>query len=126
MPKEIEDRRTYNRKKVPWKTGAMVEIEVPGGSRQRFALLDFSVGNVCFEVPAGITGIEAGVDLGDSRVIVGKLEIECHLSVVRTWRQFNGSCHYGARLFPKTEEDQNELITLVAAMEKFETANATE
>lgn len=126
MPKDIAERRSVGRHKVPWKNGAEVEVTVPGGKRQRFRLVDFSVGNLCFEVPPGVTGITAGVTLPDSLVVVGKLTVECHVSVVRTWRQFDGSSHCGATLFPKTEADQNELVGLVAALESFQAAITTD
>ena len=128
MPRDIAERRSVRRQKVPWKNGAEVEVTVPGGKRRRFRLIDFSVGNLCFAVPAGVTGIEAGCTLPDSLVVVGKLTVECHLSVVRTWRQMDGSSHCGAKLFPKSEADQNDLVGLVAALESFQatTANTTD
>jgi hypothetical protein len=120
MPKKIEDRRSAKRHPIPDKANAGVEVEMSSGKRRRLRLVNLSVNDLCFEVPQGAFEIRAGTDLSNVRVQIGKLHIECHITVTRTWRQFDGSYHCGARLYPKSETDQNELVSLIAAFDALQ------
>jgi len=120
MPKRIQDRRSSKRHPIPDKANAGVEVEMSDGKRRRLRLVNLSVNDLCFEVPQGAFELRTGTDLANALVQIGKLQIECHLSVTRTWRQFDGSHHCGARLYPKSESDQNELVSLIAAFDALQ------
>ena len=126
MPKKIEDRRTARRHPIPDKANAGVEIKMSDGKRRRLRLVNLSVNDLCFEVPQGAFEMRAGTDLSNVLVQIGKLQIECNLAVTRTWGQFDGSHHCGARLYPKSESDQNELVSLIAAFDALQLSQSAD
>jgi hypothetical protein len=117
MPRDVRNRRSEKRQSVPRFLYAGVEVRWPDGKQRRLDLVDISPTDLCFAVAPGIAKIEKDTNLTDVRVQVGNFSFECHLCVLRSWRQFDLGYHYGARLYPKTESDQNELMSLIATLE---------
>jgi hypothetical protein len=96
---------------------ARVELRTPDGVERKLRLVDISVNDLCFEVPSDVPTFATGANLADVRVCVAHFTVECHLAVLRTWKQFDSATHCGARLYPKNESDQNELVSLIAALD---------
>jgi hypothetical protein len=117
MPRDIQDRRGGTRHKLPKAITAELEVEMSDGQRWRFPLLDISLNDACFRMPAGAPEVQTGTNLADAVIRAGNFAIGCHLSVLRTWRLSDRSLECGARLYPKGEADQNELISFVSALE---------
>ena len=117
MPRDISNRRNVNRQKIPAMLSASLQARTPDGVSRKLPIVDVSPTDVCFASPSSAPLIEIGCVLTDVWVQVADFGIECNLTVQRTWRQFDGSYHCGARLYPKTEDDQNELVSLVAALQ---------
>jgi hypothetical protein len=119
MPRKIENRRSENRQDIPAAVDATVEFLMSDGVRRRVPLVNISLNDLCFENPPDAPAIHSGILLPDVVVRVGELSFECNLSIHRTWRQFQKGVHCGARLYPKTESDQNELVAVMASLEKM-------
>jgi hypothetical protein len=119
MPRKIENRRSERRQDIPDAVDATVELLMSDGVRRRVRLLNISLNDLCFENPPHAPAIHSGILLPDVVVRVGQLSFECNLSVHRTWRQSRKGVHCGARLYPKTESDQNELVAIMASLEKM-------
>jgi len=126
MPRDIRNRRTGRRQKVPKALFAEVELVDLDGVPRNCRLVDVSMNDLCFEISAGEPRIEPGTNLANVKIRVANFEVDCHISVARTWRQFDAAHHCGGRLFPKSEDDQNELASVVAALEAAEARNPSD
>ena len=117
MPREIRNRRSSRRQVVPRFLDARVEASGIRGEARSYRVVDISVQDLCFEVPVGTETVQTGNNLTDVTIRAGHFSIECHLAVLRTWKPLSSVIHCGARLYPKSEDDQNELVALVNALE---------
>jgi hypothetical protein len=126
MPRKIENRRSVRRQDIPDAVEATVEFLMSDGVRRRVPLVNISLNDLCFENPTKAPAIQSGIHLTDVVVRVGKFSFECNLAVQRTWRQFQRGVQCGARLYPKTESDQNELVSLMASFRSKETEQTAE
>ena len=120
MPRDIRNRRTGARQKVPKMLFAEVELTDLEGLPRKCRLIDLSMKDLCFETATGEPRIEPGTNLANAMIRVANFEVCCHISIARTWKQFDAAHHCGGTLFPKSEDDQNELASVVAALEAAE------
>lgn len=119
MPRIIKNRRGDTRYGLPRDLGAEVEFEGTDGARHRLTLAEISVGGFAFLVPDRLPGIAAGAMLKDAVIRVGRLEIRGNLGVLHVTRSSKSEYKCGARYYPATDSDRNELISLVARLDSL-------
>ena len=115
MPKQVQDRREDGRTRIPGFVGSVIVFNGPDGTTHRYPLIELSVGGGSFELPTRIRGLDEGAVFGDGRICVGEIEIRVNLEirhVTRTGHVYE--C--GARVFPASDEDRNEMAALVARL----------
>jgi hypothetical protein len=117
MPREIRNRRSGRRQVAPRFLDIRLEVNDSRGKTQSYRVVDISVQDVGFEVPTENAEVRKGDNLTDVTIRAGHFAIGCHLAVLRTWKPLSSIIHCGARLYPKSEDDQNELVALVNALE---------
>ena len=117
MPIDVPNRRIGNRLPSPRFLGAVVELPAVAGAPLRLPLVDISLYDLCFAVPVGLPPIARGTSFAGATVRAGHFAIHCNLTVTRTWRQSDSITHCGARLYPVSDTDQNELVSFAAALE---------
>ncbi len=115
MPLKVMRKRADRRYALP--TGAEIEFDVPDGGHYRLPLLNISGLGVAFSIPGPIPGVEAGSMLADAQIHVGSLVIRGKLALHHSLRDhpFNHKC--GARFYPASDTDHNELISLLSRLE---------
>jgi len=68
-------------------------------------------------MPYRIAGIETGAMLPDASIRLGQLVIQGNLAVLHTTRLSGSAYSCGVQFYPKSEEDRNQLSTLVSRLE---------
>ena len=116
MPLRVKNRRVERRYALPTDLGAEIEFDVPFGGHYRLPLLNISVFGLAFFIPEPIPGIEAGIMLADAQIHVGSLVIRGKLALHHSLRDhpFNHKC--GARFYPASDTDRNELVSLLSRL----------
>jgi hypothetical protein len=121
MPKQIQN-RDEPRYPVPSAMGAELEFDRPDGTRHRYSLLDVSMRGACFAMPLRSEGIDAGAMLVNALLLVDDVKIGGNLAVQHTTRQFRANYTCGVQFFPRTDLDQNQLVSLVSRMDSQRSA----
>ena len=116
MPKQVQDRREDGRKRIPGFVGAVIAFKGPDGTDHRFPIIELSVGGGSFELPARVRGLEAGAQCGGGSICVGEIEIKINLQIRHVTRSEGTLYECGARIFPTSDEDLNEMTALVARL----------
>jgi hypothetical protein len=96
--------------------GAVIAFKGPDGTAHRFPIIELSVGGGSFELPARVKGLEAGASCGGGSICVGEIEIKINLQIRHVTRSDGTLYECGARIFPTSDEDLNELTALVARL----------
>jgi len=115
MPKQVQDRREDGRKRIPGFVGAVIAFNGPDGTAHRYPIIELSVGGGSFELPARIRGLDEGAACAGGRICVGEIEIKVNLEIRHVTR-VGPMYECGARIFPTSDDDRNEMAALVARL----------
>ncbi len=113
QPQRREDPRYF----LPQALGAELEFDGPDGTRQRYPLLDISIRGASFSLPLRLEGIDEGAMLGNAVIRVDDLEIQGNLTVLHATRRFRANYSCGVQFYPKSDLDQNQLVSFVSRLE---------
>ncbi len=116
MQEQVQ-RRKDPRYFLPHALGAELEFDGPDGERYRFPLMDISIRGASFSLPLRPEGIDEGAMLPNASILVDDLEIKGNLAVHYTVRRFRANYSCGVEFFPKTDIDQNQLVSFVSRLE---------
>ena len=116
MPKQVQDRREDGRRRIPGFVGAVIAFTGPDGTAHRYPVIELSVGGGSFELPARIRGLQEGAACSAGRITVGEIEININLEIRHVTRGSGMVYECGARIFPASDEDRNEMAALVARL----------
>ena len=122
MPRQVQDRREDGRRRLPEFVEAEIAFNAPDGSAHRYPLKELSVNGGSFELPARVPGLEPGAACSAGRVCVGDIEIKVNLQIRHVTRGVGTSYECGARLFPTSDEDRNEMAALISRLYSMPTA----
>ena len=112
QPQRREDPRYF----LPHALGAEMEFDGPDGTRHRYPLLDISIRGASFSLPLRLEGIDEGAMLGNAVIRVDDLEIQGNFSVLHATRRFRAHYSCGVQFYPKTDLDQNQLVSFVSRL----------
>ena len=115
MPKQVEDRREDGRKRIPGFVGAVIAFTGPDGTDHRFPVIELSVAGASFELPARMPGLIEGAACGGGRICVGEIEIKVNMQIRHVTRAGH-VYECGARIFPASDDDRNEMTALIARL----------
>ena len=113
QPHRREDPRYF----LPYVLGAELEFDGPDGARHRYPLMDVSIRGVSFALPLRVEGIDEGAMLPNAVILVDDLEIRGNLAVNHTTRRFRARYRCGVQFYPKTDVDQNQLVSFVSRLD---------
>ncbi len=116
MPRTVQDRREDGRKRIPGFVGAEIEFTTPDGKAHRYPLIELSVAGGSWELPNRVPGLEPGVDCGGGVIHVGGLEIGVNLQIRHITRCEGSRYECGARFFPISDDDRNEMAALISRL----------
>jgi hypothetical protein len=116
VPKQVQDRREDGRKRIPGFVGAVIAFNGPDGTAHRFPIIELSVGGGSFELPARIRGLEAGAPCSGGTICVGEIEIKVNLEIRHVTRSEGTLYECGAQIFPRSDEDRNEMAALISRL----------
>lgn len=119
MAKKAQERRGDRRYNLPDAVSAKLQFEGPDGTTYTFPLMDLSVTGASFHMPRAIIGVDSGAMLGNAVIRLGRLEVHGNVVVLRVTKIFGTSRSCGVQFYPKTEEDRNELINLIARLDSL-------
>ena len=118
QPQRREDPRYF----LPHALGAELEFDGPDGERYRYPLMDISIRGASFSLPLRPEGIEEGAMLPNASILVDDLEIRGNLTVLHATRRFRANYSCGVQFYPKTDIDQNQLVSFVSRLDAQEKA----
>ena len=116
MPTQIE-RREETRYFLSNALRAEMEFDDPYGTRCRYPLMDLSTRGASFSLPLQFDGIEEGAMLPNAVILIGDLEIRGNLAVHHATAHFQANYSCGVQFFPRTDDDQNQLVSFVARLD---------
>ncbi len=119
MPLKIKNKRKDRRYALPTDVGAEIEFDVLDGGHYRLPLLSISSSGLAFVVPEPILEIDAGIILADVLIHVGSVMIRGNLKLRHTLRDHPRDHKCGARFYPASDTDRNELVSLLARLESL-------
>ena len=115
MPKQVQDRREDGRRRIPGFVGAVIAFNGPDGTAHRYPLIELSLAGGSFEIPARIGGLDKGAPCDGGRICVGEIEIKVNLQIRHVTR-VGHVYECGARIFPTSDEDRNEMAALISRL----------
>ena len=116
QPQRREDPRYF----LPLASRAEMEFDGPDGTRHRYPLLNISIRGASFSLPLRFEGIDEGAMLGNAVMRVDDLEIQGNFTVHHSTRRFRASYSCGVQFYPKTDLDQNQLVSFVSRLDALQ------
>ncbi len=121
MPRQVQDRREDWRQKLPEYIGAEIAFTGPDGEAHRYPLTELSVSGGSFELPSRVPGLEPNAACSNGRICVGDLEIKVNMQIRHVTRGIGTKYECGARIFPTSDEDRNEIAALISRLNSMPT-----
>ena len=110
-------RRQERRYNIPGALGARFEFVDQNGEQQDLQLTEIGVQGAAFAMPRRIPGVERGSMLADVVIRVALIQIDGNASVVHATRRSESKFECGILFFPKTEQDRNQLVSLISSLD---------
>ena len=116
MPTQIKDRREDGRDRIPEFVDAEITFNGPDGTSHHYPLIALSVAGGSFELPQRVPGLDEGTTCKGGRIRVGEIEIFVNLQIRHVTRGDGKRYECGVRLYPKSDQDRNEMAALVSRL----------
>jgi hypothetical protein len=116
MPRQVENRREDGRKRIPTLAGAVIAFIGTDGKEHRYPVIELSLSGGSFEIPARLPEMTQGAVFSGCRIVVGEIEIGIHVEIRHVTRGPGVGYECGILIFPKSDEDRNEITSLVARL----------
>lgn len=117
---EQPQRREDPRYRLPYALGAEMAFDGPDGTRHRYDLINISIRGASFFLPERRRGIQQGAMLLNAVILVDDLEIQGNVAVLHATPRLRQSFSCGVQFYPKTDFDQNQLVSFVSRLDAQE------
>ena len=119
MPVRIRNRRGDPRSRIPGFQDAEIAFKTADGVEHRFPLVELSVQGGSFRLANKMPDLKIGTVIDAAQIRVGEITIQANLEVLHVSRIEGSAYVCGTRLYPVSEENHNELTSLVSRLENL-------